>query len=97
MSRWMYDAATQADYADELPYHHCERCGASPAHLFDHTPLAEHGTWERLCNACIDKELESWQGPGEAAYRADAEESKRSDPAVWRALDEAGPPVGDSD
>ena len=43
--------------------HPCDRCGASPAHLFDHTPLEEHGTWERLCNACIDKELEPWQGP----------------------------------
>ena len=43
--------------------HPCDRCGASPAHLFDHTPLAEDGTWERLCNACIDKLLEPWQGP----------------------------------
>lgn len=97
----MYDAATQADYAEEpldapsgyVPEGHCacgyalddadrctrpgpcahrastgearcERCGASPAYLFDHTPLAEEGTWERLCNACMDTLLEPWQGDG---------------------------------
>lgn len=54
----------------EPPYHHCERCGASPAYLFDHTPLEEHGTWERLCNACIDKLLEPWQGPSDALRSA---------------------------
>lgn len=68
----LYDASTQADYAEEPPYHHCEQCGASPAHLFDHTPLEEHGTWERLCNNCIDKTLEQWQSSQQAVDRARA-------------------------
>lgn len=35
----------------------CARCGWPEAYLFDLTPLAEAGTWQTLCRACVDLEL----------------------------------------